>query len=713
MANTRVVNLIDLMQKNIIAVAAIVVVLMLIIPLPAVLLDFFMAVNLGISIIILLNVLYISKSSNFSSFPRVILFVTLFGLGINVSSTRLILTQGMKFNGRMVRAFSSFVVGGSGGNEGIVVGMVIFVILIVIQAIVITKGATRVSEVAARFALDSMNSKMFDVENEVNSGAITSEEAAKRKAEIRRESDFYSAMDGSSKFVSGNVKAGIFITVINLFAGVITGMVLRREPFQNAVTAYCRLTIGDGLLSQLPSLLLSFATGLIVTGSNTDEVLSAQVKREFSISGQVYCIGGGAMALLGFVPGMPWYILIPLGVACALSGYRLIRFDRQTREKKLAAEAAAKSGSQTGGSPEDVSPVVPLDPLSLELGYALIPLVDKEKGAELLERVVRIRREAALDLGLVVPSIRIIDNMTLEPSEYSFKIRGIEAGRSKIRLGYYMCMNTGGVTEEIQGEKTTDPAFGMPAVWVPEERRVEAERAGYAVVDPPTIIATHLTEIIKNHAAEILGRQEVAAIINKIKERNPVVVEEVILKGDRKDDNKFSYGEIEKILQGLLREQVSIRNMVVILETIANYVSITHNPWILIEKVRESLGLQICMQYADNKRTLSVMNLSQKLSEKLLEHKVEPPDLSRPFVAFDPVDGRRWIRSISDAFVAMQNRNLMPIVLCASEVRQLVKTSTEREIPGLIVLSINEVMAAGNSINLEVLGEINEVEDVR
>lgn len=709
MANNRTQSIIELMQKNIIAVSVIVIFLMFIIPMPPVFLDFFMAMNLGLGIVILLNVLYTIKSPNFSSFPRVILFSTLFGLGINISSTRLILSQGMRFEGKMVKTFSSFVVGNANDLGGVVIGFVIFIILIVIQVVVITKGATRVSEVAARFALDSMNSKMFDIENEVNSGTITAEEAAVKKADVRRESDFYSAMDGASKFVSGNVYAGIFITVLNLVAGLITGMVLRREMFVDAVSVYCRLTIGDGLLSQIPSLLLSFATGLLVTGSSSKELITDQIKREFTVSGYVYCIGGGFIVLLGFVPGMPWYLLIPMGAASVYAGYRIIKSEKINKEKQIAAAVAEKSKNQTGGSPEDVSPVVPLDPLSLELGYALIPLVDKEKGAELLERVLRIRREAALDLGLVVPSIRIIDNMTLEPSEYSFKIRGIEAGRSKIRLGYYMCMNTGSVTEELQGEATKDPAFGMPAIWLPEDKRVEAERAGYAVVDPPTIIATHLTEIIKNHAADILGRQEVAAIINKIKERNPVVVDEVILKGDRKDDSRFSYGEIEKILQGLLREQVSIRNMVAILETIANYVSITHNTWILIEKVREALGLQICMQYADNDHKLSVMNLSQALSEKILEHKVEPPDLSRPFVAFDPVDGRKWIKTVSDAFVAMQDRNMMPIILCAAEVRQLVKSSTERELPGLVVLSINEVMAAGNNINLEILGEIKEV----
>ncbi|MCR5290086.1 MAG: flagellar biosynthesis protein FlhA [Treponema sp.] len=695
-------SVLKVIQDNIVAVGAIVVILMLIIPLPTVMLDLFMAVNLAMAIVVLLTVLYTPKASHFSSFPRVILFLTLFGLGINVSSTRLILSLGMRFDGRMVRAFSTFVVGGGSGNQGLVVGMVIFIILIVIQTVVITKGATRVSEVAARFSLDSMSQKMFAVDNELNSGAITEEQARARRKDIQRDSDFYSAMDGSSKFVSGNVKAGIFITVINLLAGLITGMVLRHEPFANALTNYCRLTIGDGLLSQLPSLLLSFATGLIVTGSNAEEPLSDQLQQQFTISGQIYCIGGGAMGLLGLVPGMPWYILVPLGGVSIAIGMSLIRMEKTRKEKAAIAAAQAKTQGQSGGSPEDVSPVVPLDPLSLELGYALIPLVDKEKGAELLERVTRIRREAALDLGLVVPRIRIIDNMTLDPSEYCFKIRGIDVGRSKIRLGYYMCMNTGAVVNEIKGDETRDPAFGMPAIWVPESQRQEAESSGYAVVDPPTIIATHLTEIIRSHAAEILGRQEVSAIITKIKETNPVVVDEVI------DNCKFTYGEIEKVLQALLREQVSIRNMVAILETLANYGPITHNTWTLVEKVREALGLQICLQYVDEDRRLAVMNLSQSLSEKILQHKVEPPDGSLPFVAFDPVDGRRWIKTVSDAFAAMQGKNYRPVIVCAAEVRQLVKNSTERELPGLVVLSINEIMAAGNAIELEFIGDIKD-----
>lgn len=699
MANENKGNILNIIQNNAIAVAAILIVLMLIIPLPTILLDFFMAVNLALAIVILLIVLYTPKASNFTSFPRVILLVTLFGLGINVSSTRLILTKGAKFDGQMVRAFSSFVVGSSEGTTGLVVGMVIFIILIVIQVLVITKGATRVSEVAARFALDSMAQKNFAVDAELNSGAITEEEAQEKRKEIRRESDFYSAMDGSSKFVSGNVTAGIFITVVNLLAGIITGMVIRHETFNVAIETYCRLTIGDGLLSQLPSLLLSFATGLIVTGSNTDELLSKTVKDNFTISGRVYIIGGAAIALMGFMPGMPWYVLIPLGGLSVYVGIMMQRTEQKNFQAKLEAEQNAKSKGQTGGNPDDISPVVPLDPLSLEIGYALVPLVEKDKGAELLERIVRIRRESAIDLGLVVPRIRIIDNTTLDPSEYCFKIKGIEAGRSKLKLGYYMCMNTGGVVEEIKGEPTKDPAFGMSAIWVPEEKRTEAERAGYAVVDPPTIVATHLTEIIRSHAAEILGLKEVGQIINAIREKNKDVVEAVM------DTAKFTYGQIEKVLQNLLREQVSIRNIELILETLANF-GPQVNPYILTEKVRRALGLQICLQYADSDKVLRAMRLSQEWSEKLLEHQVIPPDGSQPFVAFDPVDGRNWISTISEAFAAMNQNNYQPIIVCPTEVRLLVKSSTEREMPGLVVISIDEVIASGSTIKFEVLGEI-------
>lgn len=696
------------------AAGAVIVVLMLLIPVPGILLDLMMIANIAMAVIILLTVMYTPKSSDFSSFPRVILFATLYGLGLNVASTRLILTSASsytyaKFPGNMLKAFSSIVTGDSLTNpstRGLVIGMVIFLVLIIIQTLVITKGAGRVSEVAARFALDSMNTKMFAVDSELQSGAITDEQAREKKRAIQKESDFYSAMDGSSKFVSGNVKAGIFITVIDLLAGIITGMVIKNAQgqtldFTTALNTYSRLTIGDGLLGQLPSLLLSFATGLLVTGSNTEETMGTQLKEEFTRSGYVYIITGIALALMSLIPNFPWYLLLPIGGLFVLMGWRRVRTEKTVALKKIEEEQASKAQKQTGGRPEDVSPVVPVDKLSLELGYALIPLVQQDNGAELLERVTRIRREAALDLGLVVPTIRIIDNMMLEPTEYSFKISGIEAGRSKIKLGYYMCMNTGAVTEEIKGEATVDPTFGMPAIWVSEDQRQAAENAGYAVVDPPTIIATHLTEIIRSHAAEILDRQAVSKILDEIKKTSPVVVDEVLTA------SHYTYGEIEKVLQGLLREQVSIRNIVAILETLANFGSLQHNTWFLIEKVREALGLQICLQYVDQDRRLSVLQLSQSTSEKILQHQVIPADGGQPFVAFDPVDGRKWISAVSASLASARDRNYQPIILCAGEVRPLVRNAISREMPGTVVLSINEVMAAGNNVQLEILGEIN------
>lgn len=699
MAETKRNEFFSMAFGNAVGVGAVLALLIFIIPLPSVLLDVLMAINLSVSILILLTVTSTPKPARLTTFPQIILLFTFFGLGINLASTKLILTKGAAFDGRMVRAFSSFVVGSSKGNDGLVVGMVMFIILIVIQTIVITKGATRVSEVSARFALDSMSSKSFAVDQELNSGAITEEEARIKRNELRKESDFYSNMDGSSKFVSGNVTAGIFITVVNLLAGLITGMVLRGEPFANAIGTYSRLTIGDGLLSQIPSLLLSFSTGLLVTKIASEEQLTDELKTQFSQDGRTYVVAGIFMAIMGFLPGMPWYVLIPLGGLSVWLGVRSQRLKAVQELAKKQAESAAAGKTQTSQGPADVSPVVRLDPLSLEIGYALIPLVDNDKGAKLLERVTRIRREAALDLGLVVPSIRIVDNMTLDPNEYTFKIRGIEAGRSKLKMGFYMAINTGDIRDEVKGEATKDPAFGMDAIWIPEDKRADAERSGYAVVDPPTVIATHLTEIIRRNAAEILGRTEVKQIIDKVSETDKVVVDEVL------DTAKFTYGQIEKVLQNLLREQVSIRNIVLILETLANY-SPTVGSWILTEKVREALGKQICLQYADENKKLRVMNLSQEYAELLLEKQVIPADGSRPVASFDQVDGRRWISDVSAAFAAMQERGYTPIILCPSEVRTLVKSSTERELPGVVVISIGEVVAAGNSVSIEVLGEI-------
>lgn len=704
MANEKKGSVLSFITKNIVAVAIVLGVFLLFIPIPKFMIDLSMILNLAFSIIILLVVIRIPRPSDFQTFPRIILLQTLFSLAINISSTRLILTGDFR-NGTlqgqsaMVQSFAKIVAG-----NNIVIGFVMFIILIVVQVLVVTKGAGRVSEVAARFSLDSMNQKLFDIDNRLNSGVIDETQAEMLKEAVRKDIDFYSNMDGSSKFVSGNVKAGIFITVINLVGGFIIGMVMNGMDFSNALSTYSTLTIGDGLTSQLPSLIISFATGLLVTGTKSDETFDVQLKKEFTSDGHIYIIVAVVMFLSSFVLRQgTQFILIPVAALFGFIGYRLVQKNEKQAQAAKMEENAKKSEKQT--SPADSEQITMLDPLSLELGYGLIPLVDKEKGAELLERITRIRVETRYDIGLNIPSIRIVDNMSLEPNDYSFKIEGIEAGHATIRLGYLMCMDTGAVVEPLKGEKTKDPAFGMDAIWLPEEQRSEAENAGYVVVDPPTIISTHITEIIRSHAAQMLDRQAVSVILETVKKSNPVLVDEVL------NTAKISYGVIEKVMQNLLEEKVSIRNYVKILETMANYASVSQNVWDLTAKVREALGLQICKQYADPQdNKLRVMRLSQPLSEMVAQYAYNPPDGSKPYVSFDPVDRRKWITAISNSLARINQMGVMPIILCVSGIRQLVRSAIEREQPGVVVLSDMEIFEAGNNISVEIIDEIREDE---
>ena len=708
-------SIVTILQNNIVPVAVVMCIFLLFIPIPKLLVDLAMILNLALSIIILLVVVQLPRPSDFQTFPRVILFQTLFSLGINISSTRLILT-GKVVNGDlvgqsdMVNAFASIVAG-----DNLVVGFVIFIILIVVQVLVVTKGAGRVSEVAARFSLDSMNQKLFDIDNRLNTGVIDEQQAEALKAEVRRDIDFYSNMDGSSKFVSGNVKAGIVITVVNLLGGILMGTVLasmfgnQTMGIAQAMQTYSRLTIGDGLTSQLPSIIISFATGLLVTGTKSDETFDQQLKKEFASDGRIYEIVAVVLAAAGVIfsiNGRPSLlaILLPVG---ALFFYIGMRMTREVAAKNLAfqqTQANAKETSSQTPSSLDSEPIVMLDPLSLELGYALIPLVDKDKGAELLDRISRIRIEARHDIGLDIPKIRIQDNMTLEPNDYSFKIEGIEAGHASVRLGYVMAMDTGDVIEKMEGEATKDPTFGMEAIWVPDENRSEAESRGYVVVDAPTIISTHITEIIRTHAAEMINRQSVSVILDKVKEKNSVLVDEVL------NTAKISYGTIEKVLQNLLKEKVSIRNYVKILETMANYAHVSQNSWDLTAKVREALGLQICMQYVDkDEKKLRVMRLSPELSELVVQNAYVPPDGSDPYVGFDPVDRRRWNAAFEASMGRISKMGYMPIILCQTNIRQLVHSAIEREIPGAVVLAEFEVYAAGNNITTEIIDEITDV----
>ena len=690
-------NPLSFLKDSFPAVVVITVVITVIFPMPTFMLDALMAINLVFALLVLLIVLYTRKPTEISIFPVLLLVSTVFSLGLNISSTRLILTQGGGFDGRMIRAFSSFVVGSAGGTQGIVIGFIIFVVIIAVQLIVITKGATRVSEVAARFTLDGMQVKMMAVETEYSSGAITEEEAKKRKDEIQQESNFYGAMDGASKFISGNVKVGIFIIIVEMLGGFIIGSVLYNE--QNVVPTYISLAIGDGLVTQLPALLISTAMGIVVTRAAAAGNLADQVLEQlFNKDAIIYWICSGVLVFLSFLPGFPWYVLIPMAGLIAFHAYRL-RLKQQ--QAAIINETMSRTKERKEERPAEIPPIVPLDMLSLDLGYGLVPLVEKEKGAELLDRVQGVRRQSAYDLGLVFPKVHIQDNAILEPYEYCFRLKGVDVGRGKIRIGYFLCMNSGNVTSEIEGEQTVDPAFGIKAIWVSNDRRDEAERAGYMVVDPPSIIATHLTEIIRRHAADILGLQDTQAILNELKKEYPAVVEEVMRERLRDGKDGLRVTDIQKIFQGLLRERVSIRNKVTILEAIATYAPYSRSTWYLVEKVRQALSSQICQQYADDDRRIRVLGIDPPLEQKIIDSRYEME--TGTVSALEPQLQQMWIKAVAKSVSAVREKGWLPVIVCSEKARYLVKNSTDREIPDLAVLSAQEISP---NFKLELAGMI-------
>jgi flagellar biosynthesis protein FlhA len=673
-----------------IPLAVVLVIIMFIIPLPTVILDSLMAMNLVLSLLILLKVLYDKKPTDFSLFPVALLVVTVFSLALNVSSTRLILTQGAGFDGRMIKAFSTFVVGAA-DSKGLVTGFIIFIVIIAVQAMVITKGATRISEVAARFTLDSLPGKQMAIDAEYNSGAIDQKESLLRKEALQQESDFYGSMDGASKFISGNVKVGILITAVNIIGGMIIGSTLNNEPLQNALGTYVSFSIGDGLISQFPALLISTAMGIVVTRAAATGELTEQVAHQFSQNANVYWIAAAVLFGLGLLPIFPKHVLFPMA---GLIGFYAFRVGRLKKKKADFDEMMTRTADAKKPSKEETaeaSHMEPLDPLSLELGFGLIPLVDKDKGAELLERVQGVRRQTALDLGIVIPKIRIIDNMLLGSSEYCFKIRGVDVGKGTIRMGYYLCINPGTVREELSGEKTKDPAFGLPALWVSEDRRDEAERAGYTVVDPPSIIATHLTEIIKRHASEILDRQSTKTIVEGLKKDYSAVVDEAVSPLNQRDGQGLVLGDVQKVLQGLLKEQVSIRNMVSILEAIADYAHLSATPRFLTEKARQALGSQICLQYADDERCLHVLTLDPGLEQRIIDSKAQNSS-GETFAALEPSLHKAWISALNRSVAAVRNQGYLPVILCSEAARYLVKTALERELPEVAVLSVPEII---------------------
>ena len=667
-----------------VAIGAIMVIFVIIIPLPTALLDFFMALNLIFSLIILLIVLFVDKPTEITVFPSLLLVSTIFGLALNVSSTRLILTYGEKFNGKMIAAFSQFVIG-STGNQGLVIGFVVFIILIAVQAFVITKGATRIAEVAARFALDFNNTRSMSIEAEYNAGVITEAEARKKKEELQRSTDFYGAMDGASKFVSGNVKIGIFITVLNIVAGLIVGIVFRQEEFTKAMQMYTRFTIGDGLLAQLPSLFISVATGLVVTRSASTGSFGKDITDQFARNSTVYYIAAITLTVMAVLPGFPSIILIIIALSLAFLGWRL-QTTKVTRAQKEQAAKEAQAASEKAAKTEtdDTKAVSPYDDLSLQFGYGLIPLVDEKRGSDLVPRVKRIRKEIALETGLVMPVIRMMDAMNLPPDEYCITIQGAEVARSKIRMGAYLAVNPGNVQDEIPGEPTLDPAFGLPAIWISESNQAAAERAGYTVIDPPSIIATHLTQVIKTHADDILSRQMVSNILDSAKKLNPIVVEEI------QSNDKLTLGDLQTVFKCLLRENVSIRNTTAILETISDYRRITGDMYLIAEKVRQRLGRQIVQQYLAEDKALMAFMVDSAFFQTVLASRIDT--LTGPQPAIDTESKKAWLRAVQNAYNNFNAQFVgIAVILVPEEGRLLIKRLLEYEMPMVPVLSVPEI----------------------
>ncbi len=586
------------------------IIMMMIIPMPTIVLDLFISMNLLISIVIILNVLFIRGALEFSVFPSMLLISTVFSLALNISSTRLILTKGELFDGKIVRAFGMFVVGGGVGGQSLVVGAIIFVIIIAVQFLVITKGATRVSEVAARFALDALPGKQMAMEAEFNSGVITEDELIIRRRDLQREVAFYGSMDGASKFVSGNVKAGIFITLINIIGGLVIGIAVRGEGFAAALSNYVQLTVGDGLVSQLPALLISTSSGIIVTRSSSQGNLSEDINKEFTVYMRVYYIAGGILCLLGILPGFPWYVLLPIGTLLITAA---VFSEKKQKVKVMQENKEQQAKAKSDAMQSHVQKLEPLDPISLEIGYDLVPLVQDENGqADLLNRISSIRRELGISMGIVIPLVRIIDNYLLDASEYSIKFSSIEMGRGTIRVNKLLAIQAReNIDIEISGEAARDPTFGLPALWIDPSDRLNAQRAGYTVADSSSLISTHLSTLLENKLAELLTRQDTVRLIEQFAEKQPTVVDEL--------KKHVNMGLLQRIFQRLLREKVSIRNLTALCETLSDFGEMTKDIDFLGEKARQALSYQIAKQYSDDEKVIYAYALNYELEQTILQ----------------------------------------------------------------------------------------------
>ena len=648
-------------------------VVMFIIPIPSVLLDVLLAVNLSLAMIVLFNAMFSKEALDMSSFPTILLFTTIFRISLNISSTRLILRTGDP--GNVVRTFGQFVGGGD-----LIVGIIVFFILVLVQFIVINQGSERVAEVSARFTLDAMPGKQMAIDADLNTGALTDEQAKEKRQKIQDEASFFGSMDGASKYVKGDAIAGLIISVINFAGGIALGVLQRGMDINTALSTYSILTIGDGLVSQIPSLLISLATGVLVTKVSKEADLGdILVKQLFSIPRVLFLVGG-AMIFFGVATPLSTVIFVPMGLAFLLSGWKM---SKNLGEEEIEAEVVAEEeAAEEVRKPENVNSLLQVDSIELEFGYGIIPLADVNQGGDLLDRVVMIRRQIAIELGCVVPIIRLRDNIQLNPNQYVIKIKGVPVSEGEILFDHYMAMNPGYVEEEITGIPTFEPSFNLPAIWITESQRERAETLGYTVVDPPSIIATHITEIVRRHIWELLTRQDVQNLIDNIKDKDQALISELVPK-------LLSVGEIQKVLQNLLRESISIRDLVTILETLADYATTTHDTDVLTEYVRQGLKRAISNKYFPPNETTSVVTLDPKIEQKIM-NSVKQTEQGA-YLTIDPAVAQNIMDSLKIEIDKLDKLGKVPIVMTSPIVRMYFKKLTMDYFADLIVLSYNEV----------------------
>jgi flagellar biosynthesis protein FlhA len=672
------------------ALAVVVIVAMLIIPLPSMLLDLFITINIAAALAVVVATMYLKKALDFSAFPSLLLLTTMFRLAINVSVTRLILTKGDA--GSVVHDFGQFVVGGN-----VVIGLVIFLILIVIQFVVVTNGAGRVAEVGARFTLDAMPGKQMAIDADLNAGLITDDEARARRSEIGREADFYGAMDGASKFVKGDAMAAVLITAINLIGGIVVGVLQHHIGFSQATHTYSLLTVGDGLAAQIPALLISVATGIIVTRSASEKDLGTDLADQILGQSKAPLVAGVVVCCFAAVPGLPKLPFLLIGGIMAAIGWSVRNGmpDELAAAAALAALPAPTQADKPAAPREEVLKELSIDPLELGIGFGLVPLVDRRTGGSLVRRVSMIRRQIASELGMVIPPVRIHDEVDLDSHEYVVKVRGTVVARGMIMAGHHLAMDPGDAVGTLPGIPTTEPAFGLPAIWIPEVQHAEAEALGYTVVDGESVIVTHLTETIRNHAAQLLTRQDVRQLLDQLKEINEAVVTEVV-------PDVLSLGEIQRVLQGLLSEGVSIRDLGAIVESVGDKARITRDPSLLAEYARQALGRAITAPHLDPTQKLRVITLDPTIEQELATSITQTSD--GEYLAMEPTRAQAVLTAVkSQSDHASARGGIRPVLLCSARVRRHVRRLVESTVPHLPVCSYNEV-APG--ISVETIGVI-------